>query len=564
MIYPVAVLIMVRTMADAVHWADIVVGMLKENSKHLVAMEIVPTGNITISKIREAVTADAIYRTLLDKDSDVGFICIADNFCPLQEVYPFLPESYIEHVGKPISGIPCPCGNCSNYAEHFLKPSLEAMNRMGINPRVYRTDEIYQAGRYNEAIKTALTKREVIAKILEDFSGKAPAESWSPFNPVCGKCGKITKTKAMGFDLEAETVEYTCACGHSGTVHMAGGGKLTRSIEWAARGVVFGVTTEPLRKALFSKDSSYDAVKRIAEDIFGNKAPYPIVCGKIMPGKQGIVNLSNKTAIPSSKSIFPVSDLLEIMPPEILRYTIIRSKPEKPIYFDPGQNLLTITDEYDRLRTHFRRKDPSVGIFESRICELSRLTGICHPEISFKHMVTIYQAARGDFDQILKIVRRLDCSPEYENCIKELMNNVSRWLELYAPPFVKFKVKETVPVQAATLSELQKAFLSAFSTLIETRERLSAEEFHMLVYSAKEEGSELNIRMSEKINKQAQHIGSTDVKLQVDPGDLFKAIYISLLGQKSGPRAGWFLSSFEKEFLVKRFNEASTYSPGKH
>ena len=161
-------------MADAVHWADVIAeNLLKENGKHLVAAGIIPSGSIHISNVREAVTADAVYRALLDRGEDADFICIADNFDPLHTVYPFLPESYIEHVGKPISEIPCPCGTCSNYAEHFLKPSLEALNRIGINPRVYRTDEIYQAGSYNEAIKTALTNRDVIAKILEELSGKA-------------------------------------------------------------------------------------------------------------------------------------------------------------------------------------------------------------------------------------------------------------------------------------------------------------------------------------------------------------------------------------------------------
>ena len=48
--------------------------------------------------------------------------------------------------------------------------------------------------------------------------------------------------------------------------------------------------------------------------------------------------------------------------------------------------------------------------------------------------------------------------------------------KLYAPPFAKFNVKEKVPVQAATLSELQKAFLSAFAALIETRGGKSAEK----------------------------------------------------------------------------------------
>jgi lysyl-tRNA synthetase class 1 len=175
-------------------------------------------------------------------------------------------------------------------------------------------------------------------------------------------------------------------------------------------------------------------------------------------------------------------------------------------------------------------------------------------------MATIYQVAKGDFDQILKIVRRSGFSSETEKCIKNLTDNVSRWLERYAPPFTKFNVKEKVPVQAATLSELQKAFLSAFAALIKTREKLSGEEYHMLVYFAKKDGSELNRRIAEIINTQvALHIDPRDIDLQIDPKDLFKAIYISILGQSSGPRAGWFLSSFEKEFLVKRFEEASTF-----
>jgi lysyl-tRNA synthetase class 1 len=90
---------------------------------------------------------------------------------------------------------------------------------------------------------------------------------------------------------------------------------------------------------------------------------------------------------------------------------------------------------------------------------------------------------------------------------------------------------------------------------------------------SKKDGSELNRRIAGMMNTQvALRIDSRDIDLQkdprdidqqIDPKDLFKAIYISILGQSSGPRAGWFLSSIEKEFLVKRFEEASTYSPGK-
>lgn len=573
-------------MADAVHWADIIAeNVLNENSKYLgkylVAMGIIPSGSIEINNVREAVTADAIYKALLAGGENVDLICIVHNLDPLQKVHSFLPESYDEHVGKPISEVPCPCGNCANYAEHFLKPSLEILNRIGINPRICRTDEMYRAGRCSEAITTALINRNSIVRMLEELSGKAAESDWSPFNPICDECGMITKTKVTGFSPEAKTVDYTCACGHSGTVPVAGGGKLTWSVEWPAFWAVLGITIEAFGKDHASKDGSYDIGKRIAKEIYGHKTFYPVVCEQIMPGRHRRVNLPKKGIVSAVEAAAQASDFLAVMPPEFLRYLIIRTKPQKQINFDPGKTFLALMDEYERLRVQLREEDPLLGAFERRICELSRLTGICQSQIPFKQMATIYQVARGDFDQIFKIVKRSSFSSENEKCIKELTDRASLWLELYAPPFMKFNVKETVPVQAATLSKLQKAFLSTFAALIKAREKLSGEdnnntvlfsdpnpsgyEYHKLIYSAAEDGSELNRGIAEKINAQVTppQVDSREVALQIDPRDLFKAIYISILGQSSGPRAGWFLSSFEKEFLVKRFEEASSYSPGK-
>ncbi|MCQ1534543.1 lysine--tRNA ligase [Methanosarcina sp. KYL-1] len=535
-------------MADIIHWADVIAeDTLQKSSKHLVATGITPSGHIHIGNMREVVTADAAFRALLDRGADAELIYIADTYDPLRKVYPFLPESYAEHVGKPLSEVPCPCGECANYSEHFLKPFLAALKRLGINPKVYRADEMYKEGLYTEAIKTALQKRDEIAKILEEVSGKTVVEEWSPFNPICNECGRLTTTKVTGFDLEAETVNYVCACGHSGTVPMRGGGKLTWRVDWPARWGILGVSIEPFGKDHASRGGSYDTGKRIVEEVYGNHAPNPIVYEWIMLGKQGA--MSSSTGV-----VVSISDMLEVVPPEVLRYLIIRTKPEKHIQFDPGQPLLTLVDEYERLRAKFRENDPTLGEFEKRIYELSRATGICQSEIPFKQMVTIFQVARGDFEQVLKIVERSGFSTENETCIRELADNVSKWLELYAPPFAKFSVKDNVPVQVATLSELQKAFLGAFSALIEAGGKLTGEDYHMLVYSAKEQGSELNLGMEKLMGAPV---------LQADPKELFKAIYTAILGQSSGPKAGWFLSSFEKEFLVQRFREASVYTPEK-
>lgn len=544
-------------MVDAVHWADVIAeNLLKENVKHCVAVEIIPSGDIKAESFRKFVTADAVYRALLDRGEDVDFICVADDYEPLHKVDPNLPEDYAKHVGKPLSEIPCPCGSCANYAEHFLKPSFKILSQIGINPTVYRTNEMYRTGRYNEAIKVALSKRDMITQILEEVSEKSNAPEWSPFLPRCNQCGKITKTKVVGLDLKTKVINYTCACGNEGAALMAGGGKLTRCVDLPARWAVLGITAESFGKSHL-KSNSLNIGNRIVKEVYEYKPPYSVTCERVTLRKQGIeqAKIFSTTGVDIS-----VSGMFELMPPEVLRYIIIRTRPEKQVRFDPGQSLLTCIGEYERLEKQFGESDfflknTSPGILEKRIYELTRLEGIYHSEIPFKQMAVIYQVSGGDFEEILKIIKRSEFSIENEKYIKDFYDKISRWLELYAPPFMKFSVKEKVPVQAAILSKLQKAFLSAFAALIKARVEISAEEYHMLIYSAKENDSELNRKIKEKLN--------TQVTPQINPEDLFKSIYISLLGQKSGPRAGWFLSSFEKEFLVKRFEEASMYIPAK-
>jgi len=532
-------------MAEITHWADVVAeDALKLGKKHLVATGITPSGHIHIGNMREVVTADAAYRTLLGKGADTELIYIADTFDPLRKVYPFLPQSYADHVGKPLSEVPCPCGRCNNYAEHFLTPFLEALDHLGIHPKVYRADELYKKGLYTEAIKTALMKRDGIAKIIEEVTGKTTTPEGSPFNPICSSCGKINTTTVTGFDPDAETVDYTCSCGHSGAVPMKGGGKLTWRVDWAARWKILGVTIEPFGKDHASSGGSYDTGKRISREIYGHEPPHPIVYEWIMLGKKGA--MSSSTGV-----VVSISDMLKVVPPEVLRYLIIRTKPEKHIRFDPALPLLTLVDDYERLQSKTEATE-----YEKSIIELSHATGICHTDIPFKHMVTIYQVARGDFDRVMKIVRRAGYSTENELCIRELADNVGNWLEMYAPPFAKFSVKETLPVSAATLSDVQKAFLGALSEIIDQSGELGGEDYHNLVYSTAQAGSPMHTKM-------AQFLRLDPAELDVNPKDMFKAVYVSVLGQQSGPKAGWFLSSLEKDFLVERFRSASTYQPQK-
>ena len=270
---------------------------------------------------------------------------------------------------------------------HFLTPFLKSMKRLGIKPEVYRADVLYKEGKYNDAIKTAFSRKDDIARILKEVSGRAVPEGWSPFDAICKVCGRTNTTHVTGFDLDAETVDYVCSCGSSGTVSMAGGGKLVWRVDWPARWPIFRVTVEPFGKDHATAGGSYDTGKRISEEIYGYPAPFPMVYEWIH--LKGVGAMHSSTGI-----VVTIQEMLDVVPPEVLRYLIIRNKPEKHIEFDPGLPLLSLVDEYDQ-----RKGD-------ERAIELSNVSKSGPFEIPFRHMVTAVQIARGDEEQLFVALKR--------------------------------------------------------------------------------------------------------------------------------------------------------------
>jgi len=53
--------------------------------------------------MREILTTDAVYRCLVEKGGDADLIYVCDDYDPLRKVYPHLPASYEQYVGKALS-----------------------------------------------------------------------------------------------------------------------------------------------------------------------------------------------------------------------------------------------------------------------------------------------------------------------------------------------------------------------------------------------------------------------------------------------------------------------------
>jgi lysyl-tRNA synthetase class 1 len=495
------------------HWADTIAEQIvqQRGTTQVVSTGITPSGEIHVGNMREVVTADAIYRALKDIGVQCRFNYVSDTYDPLRRVYPFLDAKlYTKEVGKPLSEIPCPCGAHSSYAEHFLLPFVDALRELGIAAEVIRADQLYKAGAFAEVILLALEKRDHIAQILREETGREVESTWSPFDPICQSCGRLTETEVTGFSAAAGTVSYRCTCGATGSVPLAGGGKLTWRVDWPARWKILDVTVEPFGKDHASKGGSYDTGKRIAREVFGIEPPFPITYEWI--SLQGRGDMSK-----SKGNVMSINAVLEVVPPEVLRYFVLRAPLQKSIGFDPGLPLLRLIDEYDDVESSERN---------SRALELSQIRGIEPVGIPYRHMVTLTQIAQGDVDRLLTTVKRSGYPVAHPTAVQKRAEYAKRWLEKFAPEEMKFAVQEEIPAAVQDLSPAQKTFLRRLGEQLQPG--MDGDQIHQLIYTLKDE-------------------------FNLKPAQAFQAIYLALLGKGNGPRAGWFLSTLDCVFVQRRF-----------
>ncbi|HOV52480.1 MAG TPA: lysine--tRNA ligase, partial [Methanothrix sp.] len=107
--------------------------------------------------------------------------------------------------------------------------------------------------------------------------------------------------------------------------------------------------------------------------------------------------------------------------------------------------------------------------------------------------------------------------------------NVQVWLDKYAPAYVKFQVQETLPASVKNLTSGERRGLGILAEQIDSK---TAAQIHDQVYAVAKE-------------------------LGLDSKKFFQAIYLAFLGDRQGPKVGWFLASLDREFVKTRLREAA-------
>lgn len=484
----------------------------------IVSSGVSPSGTYHVGTLREVLTTDAIYIELKRRGRQVRHLHFADDYDNLRKIPAGIDPGFEKYLGQSLCDVPSPDGKAKSYADYFLNDFLGNLDILGIDMEVVRAHKKYRSGFFEPAIEKALANIDEVKACLEEVSGRKLDQQWSPIQ--VNEEGYLKKRPFVSIDTDQKVVTYLDKNGVEVTIsYQAGAVKLDWRLDWPARWWLVGVQAEPFGRDHATKGGSYDTGVALMKRVFHGQAPYPVPYEFI--NRAGETKKMSKSA----GNTVNISELLSILPPEIVRYFVLRFSPDKKLFFDQEGGIVRLIDEYaELLAKPDKNHDDEQLIY---IC-----SGTLHKNtisnVPFSHLVASYQAALKDPAKTLEIVARTEhaqIAQSQAETINLELKYIHRWLDEWAPESVKFSLRDNIDPDEFNNDE--KHFLNGLADKIESApENADGEWFHQAIYSFK-----------------------TD---EVSPKQLFTVIYRCLIGKEAGPRAGWFLSILPRDWLINR------------
>lgn len=485
----------------------------------IVSSGVSPSGKYHLGTLREILTAEVVTRELKRRGRDARHLHIVDDHDVFRKVPAGLPEEYAQYLGKPLCDVPSPTGEGS-YADYYLNDMLQAAEKLHLGMEVVRSNDNYKKGLFVEAIEKTLANLPRVRDIITEVSGRQLDESWSPIQVL--EDGRLKNRPFKTIDTQKKVITYVDASGNDRDISYATGDvKLNWRIDWPARWWMLRVQVEPFGRDHATKGGSYDTGKEIVRDIFDAPAPIPVPYNFI--NRTGDTKKMSKSA----GNTITAAELLEMLPPEIVWYFILRAAPDKLLFFDEGDTLMRLFDDFAALLAKPDRTDSEQQLVDLCIQDVEPTVS----NIPFTHLVASYQASLKDADRTIDVIRRTEHAATAERdaaVIRKELTFIDNWLVNRAPEEVKFALADTI--DANDFTDVEQQFLRSLAQKVAAAPAdADGQWFHNAIYEFKEE-------------------------LGLSPKDMFTTLYRALIGKTSGPRAGWFLSILPRDWLIERLD----------
>ena len=493
-----------------------------------------PSGRVHVGALRGVLIHDAIFKTLHARGIAARYLFGADDFDPVDEIPKGEDEHFGQYIGWPLCNTPAPGGAAGDMADFYMAEFYAVFEELGVEVERYRMRDVYRCGEFNEAIDTILRAAPEVRRVYKEISGAERPAHWFPFQVICEKCGRIATTEVSAYD--GREVEYAClatkvvnpklnlgrGCGYSGKISpFDGRGKLPWKLEWVAKWVQFPVNIEGAGKDHSTRGGSRDVSEACLRAIYGKEPPLRVPYEFFLVG--GAKMSSSKGVGASAR------DMADLLPPELLRFLMIRTKPNSPVNFDVREEgIIKLFNEFDRYQ--LRATTGVATADEACVYGLAELK----PQGAY---------ATANFQLVTALVQmpHLDAAKEIERRVGRPLAHLEQahllrridaakvWVERYAAEEEKTRLQESLPGRAEELSQTARAFL------------------HRLADALPEAAWEDDVLQST--------IFEVARLTPVEQSAAFKAIYRVLLDRESGPKAGNLLAFLDREFVIRRFRE---------
>lgn len=540
------------------HWADKVVkGILKwQKAKNVDKLHVddmkTPSGRVHTGSLRGVVLHDLVAKVLQENtDQKVFSTYVFNDMDPMDGLPGYLDEQeYAQHMGKPMFKIPAPpleksgidfskaskeeveeFKKAKSFGEFYALDFVYAFRRLGCDQEVVWSHELYQSGKMDKQIETALNQVETIKKIYKDIADYDLPEKWYPFQVICEQCGKVGTTlttdwdgKEVTYECQPNKVDWAKGCGHSGKITPFGGtGKLLWKVDWPAHWKTMGVTIEGAGKDHTSAGGSRDMANAMLEQVFNHVVLFDIPYEWI---------LIRGAKMSSSKGIgTSAREFVNLFPPQVGRFLFASKNYNQVIDFDPrGETIPDLFDEYDQSARIFwgeEQGDTRMG----RAFELSQIGEVPKSEFlpRFRDVALWMQHPELNLVEELEKVKSSKLTKIELETLESTKKYAQIWLDSYAPEEFQLTATNDLPEKAKDLSDEQLSYLEEAIALVNSKEWPDPQELQQALFDLSKKG-----------------IGARKA---------FQSIYLAFLGKTHGPRAAWFILNVDKEILNSRVEQ---------
>ena len=486
------------------------------------------SGVLHIGRLSDIVRGETAFRALEKKGFPVEFIYVTEDMDPLRKIPKGVPKEFEQYIGMPVSDVPDPEGCHKSYAEHFVEKFLSTFqNFLYADPTRFSMRKEYKKGSFNNEIIDLLRKAKDVASMIQGKQDTSLSPSWSPWKPICDKCGNLQTTVLKSFN--EKEVEYVCrdykfekftarGCGYEGKAKICkANGKLVWKSEWAAQWKRWNVCSEGAGKEYESSNSAFWVNAEICEKVLGFPSPVPIFYEHIMvDGKKMSASVGNV--------VYP-HQWLEVARPETLKYLYMkRLNKARSFSWSEVPNLEL---ELDRA---FLSKDNKLVQYSA-----VRQRQLVEMPVDYSTIASLSQLFSKNDELIAKLAEMQllpkKISKAQQTSVLERIDKARTWIERHAGE--EFKLTFLEKVSERELNLMDNEAVPLFKGLIQKLKSLdSADEIQQAIFETAKSNN-------------------------VFPKKLFKAIYLALTGKESGPRAGMLILALGKEKSIKRLKEIS-------